>query len=88
MFMTFSLRQAPRLQQRRCLHQSRLEVTAKLAPAHLNGGAVMLQADDLPDELLVSHTDQLVHGGAPHGISNHHGATDAPDIPAPSVHPL
>ena len=48
---------------------------------HLNGGGVLLQADDLADQPLRTDADELVHGCAGHGLGHDHGAADLEDGP-------
>jgi hypothetical protein len=51
-------------------------VITRLLPSqpHLDGGCVRLQTDDLADEALCSHADELVHGRASHILRHDHGS--------------
>ena len=49
--------------------------------AHLDCCAVALQTDDLPNELVIADTNQLVHRRASHVVCNDDRARHLPDIP-------
>ena len=55
--------------------------------AHLDCCAVALQADDLPNELVIADTNQLIHRGASHVVCNDDRARHLPDIPAEGNRP-
>ena len=40
----------------------------------LNCGRVSLKSDDFPDKLVVTHTDEFVHGSSAHALTNNHGS--------------
>lgn len=61
---------------RRCCSHA----AAALQP-HLDRGRVCFQADDLANEALRAHADELVHGGAGHVLRHHHRAGHLADAP-------
>ena len=40
----------------------------------LNRGRVSLKSDDFPDKLVMTHTDEFVHGSSAHALTNNHGS--------------
>lgn len=50
--------------------------------AHLDGGIVALQPNDLSNQLVLAHAHQLIHGGTTHVVGHHHRARHLADIAA------
>lgn len=48
--------------------------------SYLNGGEVALQPDDLSDQLVVPHPDELVHGGSRHLLRRDDGSGDGVNV--------
>lgn len=40
----------------------------------LNCGRVSLKSDDFSDKLVMTHTDEFVHGSSAHALTNNHGS--------------
>jgi len=49
---------------------------------HLDGSTVALQANDLSYEIILSHSDKLVHGCSTHIVCHHHRPRYLSDISA------
>ena len=57
----------------------------KLARTDLNGGAVTLKPNNLPNQVVRSHSNQLVHGCSPHVVGNDNRPRHLAYIPTKST---